>query len=112
MELNDYQQWAVDTAIYPEPGRPLGMAYTALGLAGEAGEVANKVKKVLRDYEDASVPWEVYEDIAGELGDALWYLAVCADELGFDLESIAEANLTKLRSRKERGVLGGSGDNR
>lgn len=108
MELNQYQGMALETAIYPEKYKVL---YPALGLAGEAGEVADKVKKVIRDAEG-----ELDEDrklaIAQEIGDVLWYCAVLADDLGYELETIAQMNYRKLKSRKERGVLGGSGDNR
>lgn len=108
MNLNDYQAEAVKTAIYPEY---IGLAYTALGLAGEAGEVADKIKKVYRDSE-GTVSNEKRLEIAKELGDVLWYLANLASELNTDLSFIAESNLDKLNSRKDRGVLGGSGDNR
>ena len=108
MNLNDYQNEAAKTAIYPEY---IGLAYTALGLSGEAGEVADKVKKVYRDSE-GEISDEKRLEIAKELGDVLWYLANLANELNADLEFIAESNLDKLNSRKKRGVLGGSGDNR
>ncbi len=106
MELNDYQSKAYTYAIYPWE---INLAYPALGLAGEAGEVANKVKKVYRDNMDGS---EIRDDIAAELGDVLWYLGALATEFGLDLNVIAQNNLNKLESRRIRGVIGGSGDHR
>jgi NTP pyrophosphatase (non-canonical NTP hydrolase) len=108
MDLNHYQQAARRTAIYAEEHRVI---YPALGLASEAGEVAGKVKKVLRDYggDFARAPLEAIKD---ELGDVLWYLAVLAGDLGWSLDDIAAANLDKLASRQERGRLGGGGDRR
>ncbi len=83
--------------------------YATLGLVGEAGEIANKVKKMQRD----ELTWQnIRSDIEAELGDVLWYMARMADEFGLDLGRIAAANLSKLEDRKTRGVLGGSGDNR
>jgi NTP pyrophosphatase (non-canonical NTP hydrolase) len=108
MDLNDYQQAARRTAIYPEDHR---VVYPALGLASEAGEVAGKIKKVLRDQagDFASAPLEAIKD---ELGDVLWYVAVLAGDLGLSLDDIAAANLGKLASRQERGRLSGGGDQR
>jgi NTP pyrophosphatase (non-canonical NTP hydrolase) len=108
MDLNDYQNAARRTAIYAEHHRVI---YPALGLASEAGEVAGKVKKVLRDQggDFASAPLEGLKD---ELGDVLWYVAVLAGDLGLSLDEIATANLGKLASRKERGRLSGGGDRR
>ena len=107
--LDRYQEECWETAIYPEKGNNL--YYPALGLAGEAGEVCNKIKKLMRDQH--GVPTQKQKsDIAQELGDVLWYLATLATELDSHLACIAENNLDKLRSRKVRGVLGGSGDNR
>lgn len=113
MELNKYQQSTTETAIYPEhgTGSQLALAYTALGASNEAGEVAGKVKKIIRDgYGDR--PQEKRLEILDEIGDTLWYLAQVANELGMSLGEAAERNLKKLNSRKERGVLGGSGDKR
>lgn len=98
-----YQDFTDSTAIYP-PEK--GLEYTALGLASEAGEFAGKVKKAIRDNTyDADA-------MAAELGDVLWYLARAAAELDYHLSTIAEMNVEKLKSRKERNVLGGSGDER
>ena len=96
------------TSLYPEAYR---LVYPALGLAGEAGELANKVKKVLRDH-GGRLSEEAREAILAELGDVLWYVAQVATDLGESLEAVAQANLAKLRSRKERGRLGGDGDDR
>lgn len=108
--LNSYQDKAEETAIYPNKGTVWGLCYTALGL-GEAGEVQNKVKKILRD-DDHVISQEKREAIAKELGGNLWYIAMCAKELGYTLEEIAQLNMNELSSRKERGVLNGSGDDR
>ena len=109
MDLNQYQRQARNTALYPDLGsNPI---YPALGLCGEAGEVADKVKKVLRD-EAGVFSDERRQAIALELGDVLWYVSQLADELGFSLETVAQANLDKLASRAQRQVIGGSGDQR
>lgn len=106
MKLDEYQQLANDTAIYPE-----GLNYPILGLAGEAGELCNKYKKILRD-KGGEADVNDMDQLAKELGDVLWYVAQIATELGTDLETIARRNLMKLAGRKARGVLGGSGDDR
>jgi NTP pyrophosphatase (non-canonical NTP hydrolase) len=109
MDLSDYQRRSRATAIYPGAGDNL--LYPTLGLCGEAGEVAEKVKKMVRD--DAGVLSDERRDaLAKELGDVLWYLAQLATEAGLELDDIAEANLAKLLSRLERDVLQGSGDDR
>jgi NTP pyrophosphatase (non-canonical NTP hydrolase) len=109
MDLNKYQTEALKTAVYPNMGS--NFPYPALGLAGEAGEVADKLKKVIRDNEGVLTD-PVRDAVAKELGDVLWYVSVLAYELDYDLETIAQNNLAKLASRQERGVLTGSGDNR
>ena len=109
MDLNHYQGQARLTARYPQVGANL--IYPTLGLCGEAGEVADKVKKVLRD-RGGCFDAAAREAIKLELGDVLWYVAQLASELGFDLDGIATANLAKLASRAERNVIGGSGDDR
>lgn len=113
MKFNEYQAATRETAIYPGAGKggPSAITYTTLGLTNEAGEVAGKWKKVIRD-SNGAMNFEKEQEIAAELGDVLWYLARLADELGTSLEAIAQNNLDKLQSRKERGVIGGSGDNR
>lgn len=108
MTLNEYQQIALETATYPAVFRVI---YPALGMNGESGEVADKVKKIIRD-KDAVLDTEDKKAIALEVGDVLWYCATMANDLGFTLEEIAEMNRDKLRSRQLRGKLGGSGDNR
>jgi NTP pyrophosphatase (non-canonical NTP hydrolase) len=109
MDLNDYQTSALKTAIYPNMGA--NFAYPALGLVGEAGEVADKLKKVIRD-NDGILTDTVRDAVAKEIGDVLWYVSVLAYEMDYDLNTIAQTNLDKLASRQERGVLTGSGDNR
>ena len=109
MELNVYQDAARSTARYPDAGsNPI---YPTLGLCGEAGEVADKVKKVMRDRDGVFDP-ETRDALKLELGDVLWYVAQLSRELGYDLEEVATANLNKLSSRAARGCLGGSGDDR
>lgn len=108
MELSDYQRRSRRTAEYP---REAWLAYPALGLAGEAGEVAEHAKKAIRD-DAGGVTDERRAAIAAELGDVLWYAAQLASELGLELDAIAHENLEKLLSRQRRGVLSGSGDNR
>lgn len=110
LSFGRYQQETARTAIYPGQGETWGLAYVGLGL-GEAGEVQGKIKKVLRD-NDGQVTASARQAIAGELGDLLWYVAQAATELGYSLEYIASQNLAKLADRAERGVLGGSGDDR
>tara|TARA_B100000700_G_scaffold322040_1_gene422643 strand:+ start:3021 stop:3350 length:330 start_codon:yes stop_codon:yes gene_type:complete len=109
MDLNEYQLKARKTALYPNVGD--NIIYPTLGLAGEAGEVAEKVKKVIRDRKGKFTESDK-DSIKKELGDVLWYIAQLGSEIGFDLNSIAEANLQKLSSRFDRGVIGGSGDER
>jgi NTP pyrophosphatase (non-canonical NTP hydrolase) len=109
MLISEYQELSRRTATYPGAGG--NIVYPTLGLAGEAGEVAEKVKKLLRD-DDGVMSRERREALAGELGDVLWYVAQVATEAGLDLEEIAQGNLDKLLSRQRRGVLSGSGDSR
>jgi NTP pyrophosphatase (non-canonical NTP hydrolase) len=109
MDLRDYQRESRATAVYPGAGENL--TYPALGLCGEAGEVAEKVKKLLRD-DGGVLTEERRAALAGELGDVLWYLAQVATEARLDLAEVAGDNLAKLRSRQERQVLRGSGDDR
>ncbi len=106
MELNEYQNEARKTAIYPTSE---GIVYCILGLGNEAGELQGKYKKFLRDDSD----WgDVRRQLIAELGDVLWYAAMLAEELNIGLGTVAELNLEKLNSRQQRGTLGGSGDNR
>lgn len=109
-----YQSNATRTAVYPGSGDVTsseGLSYATLGLVGEAGEIANKVKKIIRD-NDGVITDMAREDIAAELGDVLWYVSALATQLGATLGGVAAQNLSKLRSRQERGKLSGSGDNR
>lgn len=108
--FNEYIDFVKSMKVYPEKMR---VVYPALGLAGEAGEIAEKVKKWVRD-EDFENGMSVgrREAILSELGDPLWYITSLADDLGFTLQDVVDANVEKLSSRKERGVLKGSGDNR
>ena len=109
MDLNSYQAAAKLTALYPDAGsNPI---YPTLGLSGEAGEVAEKVKKVLRD-RGGDFDDQARAEIALELGDVLWYVAQLASELGYELDEVANQNLRKLRDRSARGQLKGSGDHR
>lgn len=113
LDFFKYQSCAVETAIYPEAGSGSfnAVSYAVLGLANEAGEVAGKLKKIWRD-KGGVIDEAAQEQLASELGDVLWYAAALAEEIEFPLDAIARDNLAKLASRKERGVLGGSGDNR
>lgn len=109
MNMAEYQMKALETAMYPTLDN-LGIYYTALGLCSEAGEVAGKIKKALRD--SGGNYSLIKDDIKKELGDVLWYCATLADEFGISLDEVAEYNIEKLASRKERGVIQGSGDDR
>jgi NTP pyrophosphatase (non-canonical NTP hydrolase) len=103
MTFDDYQAAAKKTAIYPEQYKVI---YPALGLAGESGEVAEKVKKWIRDGKLDP------EAVKKELGDVLWYVAAVASDLDLSLSDVAQTNVQKLESRQARGTLSGSGDNR
>lgn len=104
LTFNDYQVFAKATAVYPSKHV---IVYPTLGLAGEAGEVAEKIKKWLRGDKELD-----REGLLKELGDVLWYLAALAGDLGYSLEDVASANTRKLLDRQDRGVLKGDGDNR
>jgi NTP pyrophosphatase (non-canonical NTP hydrolase) len=111
--VNSYQDFTKTTAIYPDAGtgNDKELMYLALGL-GEAGEIQNLVKKIYRDNQDDEQVTESANSIAKELGDLCYYIARMADVLGFSMSEILAMNEAKLRSRQERGVLGGSGDER
>lgn len=111
MDFSEYQHKANETAIYPGKDTINGLLYTALGLPGEAGEVANKVKKILRD-DDGVLTEERQAAIEKEIGGVLWYCAQLATEMGTSLGSIARTNIEVLADRAERNVLTGSGDER
>jgi NTP pyrophosphatase (non-canonical NTP hydrolase) len=108
MQLNEYQTQAQLTAVYPRPTSEPAKQYLALKLNGEAGEVAELVGKHMRGDHQPNYT----DDLAKELGDCLWYVAMLAEEAGFDLNTIAQMNLSKLQDRQSRGVLKGSGDDR
>lgn len=110
MKLNEYQGKALSTAQYPEG--TMGLLYCALKLGGEAGEVLEKVGKIIRDHNANFTHPEKGAEIALELGDVLWYIANLSHQFGYTLEEIAEINVAKLESRKQRGVISGSGDDR
>lgn len=105
-EFKAYQQEAIKTRM---AGTERSLTYSALGLAGEAGELANKVKKILRGDPNRD---ELIEGVKSEMGDVLWYLAALCDDLGVSLEDIASENIKKIRSRYARGKITGGGDNR
>lgn len=110
MTLNEYQKAARATAVYPDEYK---IIYPTIGLCGEAGEAAEKVKKAIRKAHGYTFKNEIdYAGLLKELGDVLWYLANVCSDLGVDLEMIAQVNLDKLASRAERDVLKGEGDNR
>jgi len=108
MTFNEYQDACHETAIYP---REVALAYLSLGLAGEAGELANKVKKIYRDH-GGQISAGVAAGLVDELGDLAWYLAELARHLGYTLEEVAAWNIAKLRQRAQAGTLHGSGDQR
>jgi NTP pyrophosphatase (non-canonical NTP hydrolase) len=110
MDMDDYQSKALTTVLSTGDSFK-DLLHWVLGLNGEAGEVAEKLKKIIRD-KNSVVSDEDKAELAKELGDVLWYLAVFASELGVPLSGIARGNIDKLQSRKARGMLGGSGDNR
>ena len=113
MQFNDYQTETRTTAHYPGVGN--NFIFPTLGLVGEAGEVAEKIKKLIRD-KAVDTPDGIGEtdrlEITKELGDVLWYLSQLATEIGVSLETVAETNLVKIQSRQDRGQISGEGDNR
>ena len=107
-DLDMYQKVALTTAIYP---REQAIIYPTLGLTGEAGEVANKVKKIIRDGSNKNDE-KLVSEIKAEIGDCLWYIAVLADDFNIKLSDIASANIEKLANRQKNGTIHGSGDTR
>ena len=107
-DLDMYQKVALTTAIYP---REQAIIYPTLGLTGEAGEVANKVKKIIRDGSD-SKDEKLVSEIKAEIGDCLWYIAVLANDFDIKLSDIASTNIEKLANRQKNGTIHGSGDTR
>lgn len=106
--INDYQDKAIETAIY---GSGYAIVYPTLGIAGESGEVADKVKKILRD-NNGEFTDEKKLEIAKEIGDVCWYIAALCRDLGFSMAEVCQMNLDKLASRKARNKISGSGDDR
>lgn len=102
MKLDDYQKKTAETAKYPEKD---ALGYLSIGISSEAGEVADKIKKDKRD--DAGL-----EGVKDELGDLMWYIARLSDELGLNLEEVAQSNIEKIRDRDNRDKISGSGDKR
>lgn len=113
MNINDYSARALTTILSQHDTKELSAALLSqvFGLAGESGEVAGKFSKLIRD-KHGKLSDEDTVEIIKELGDVLWYVNSIADLLGSSLEQVAQANLDKVLSRKERGVVSGSGDNR
>lgn len=108
MTLDEYQNHALETAIYPKQYKVI---YPALGITGEAGECSDKVKKVIRD-NNGEFTDDRKREIAKEIGDVLWYCAALAHDIGYTLNEVGEMNVEKLNSRKERNKINGNGDNR
>ena len=109
MDFDEYQEKAATTAKYANKGNNL--AYPVLGLNGEAGEVAEKAKKIIRDHNNIKTD-QHRQEIAKELGDVLWYVAAVTSEIGFSMQDVAQMNIDKLASRDKRNMIHGSGDNR
>ncbi len=108
LNFNEYQNLAKETAIYPESHK---IIYPTLGLCGETGEFAEKIKKSIRD--NINLNEDIHKALLmKELGDVLWYLSAICSDLNVSLEDVAVMNYEKLKSRKDRGVLHGNGDNR
>lgn len=110
MDFKTYQKGAFSTAVYPGKGEG-SWTYPALGLAGETGEICEKLKKAIRD-DGGHVSTERLATIAKELGDVLWYVAALCTELGLDMDDVARSNLEKLSARKTTNKLHGDGDDR
>jgi len=111
LNILDYQKWTDTTAIYPTESELEAINYVILGLVGEAGEVANKFKKVIRD-SGGIIENDQRKKIIDEASDVLWYLTRLCSELGYDLEDLADYNYQKLEDRRDRNSLSGSGDSR
>jgi NTP pyrophosphatase (non-canonical NTP hydrolase) len=109
LTFSEYQEKAKETALYPNVGN--NPYYPTLGLTGEAGEISNKVKKIMRD-KDGAIDEETRDDIKKELGDVLWYVAAVSSEFGLNMGDIATKNYEKLKKRLEEGKIKGNGDNR
>lgn len=110
MTLDEYQEKAAKTALF-SGDEFMDLLHWTLGVGGEAGEITEKIKKIVRD-KHGKISDQDREDLAKEVGDVLWYLATLAKHLGYSFDDIARKNLDKLESRQKRGKLRGSGDNR
>ncbi len=110
MTFDEYQQQAKTTSTI-DPNSVTAPYYFALGLTGEAGEIAEKMKKIIRNYDNDMSKLDL-EDFKKELGDVLWYVSMMSAQVGLSLEDVAKTNLAKLADRKERGVINSTGDNR
>jgi len=108
MHFSDYERDALATAVYPMRGQ--NVIYPTLGLVGEAGEIANKLKKIIRSGQILTP--ENIQPLLHEIGDVLWYTVALANELGYTLEDAARMNIEKLQSRLKRGTIDGNGDDR
>jgi len=106
--LDEYQMFVRSTKVYD---KEYHLVYPVLGLVNEAGEVAGKIKKLMRD-DEGQLTQERFDDIVAELGDVLWYVTAIADDLGISLSSIFHDNFMKIKSRQQRNMIKGSGDNR
>ena len=106
--LDKYQMFVRSTKVYD---KEYTLIYPVLGLVNEAGEVAGKLKKIMRD-DGGQLSPEKLDDLVAELGDVLWYVTAVADDLGITINDIFFANYTKIKSRQERGMIKGSGDTR
>lgn len=111
MTFDDYQKQALTTALASNVDPLLQTTIWAMGVAGESGEVIEKWKKIVA-YHDGHIEDRDVDELAKELGDVIWYIAVLAHDLGLSLDDIMQRNLEKLKDRKNRGVTAGSGDNR
>ncbi len=111
MEFNEYQQLAARTAMYNRDDREYVLMYLCLGLAGESGEVIEKIKKIIRN-DKGAVSEEKRMDLKKEMGDVLWYLSELARTLELSFSDVAAANIQKLADRQERGVIKSEGDSR
>lgn len=111
MNFEQYQSKSKQFAIYPDQGEREGLHYAMFGLASEVGELCGKIKKNMRD-ENGILTMDDREELEKELGDVLWYLSQCCEELGLSLQKVAVNNVIKLMDRMERNMISGSGDNR
>ncbi len=112
MTFDEYQKQALTTAYTSEKNKTqMAQTIWAMGIVGEAGEVIEKWKKIVA-YKDGNISQEDLDELAKELGDVVWYIAVMADSLGLSFEDIMQRNVEKLKSRQARDKIKGAGDNR